>query len=157
MRIVVFSDSHGNVDILRQVMLVQSSAEVLIHLGDGERDFEQLRADYPDKVMRNVRGNSDWGSGSKLMDSIILDHKRIIFAHGHTFNVKQSPSLLLDEARGVGAHIALFGHTHFSMTDYKDGIYLMNPGSPTQPRRGRATYGIIDITEAGIVTRIIPL
>ncbi|MCL2055667.1 MAG: YfcE family phosphodiesterase [Oscillospiraceae bacterium] len=157
MRIVVFSDSHGNVDILRQIMQSQPEAEAIIHLGDGERDFDQLRLEHPDKVMRNVRGNSDWGSESKLMDTVLLEGKRIIFAHGHTLNVKQSPSMLLGEAQSAGAQIALFGHTHYSMTDYKDGVYLMNPGSPTQPRRGRATYGVIDIGPEGIATKIIPL
>lgn len=38
------------------------------------------------------------------------------------------------------------------MTDYDDGLYVMNPGSL---RGAYATYGILDITEAGIVTNIV--
>jgi len=157
MRIVVFADSHGNADVLRNILHDQRDAEVVIHLGDGEREFDELRPEHSDKIMRSVRGNSDWGSQSKMIDSIVLEQKRIIFAHGHTFNVKQSTSIILDVAIDMNAHIALFGHTHYSMTDYKQGVYLMNPGSPTNPRRGRATYGIIDITEDGIITQIVPV
>ena len=55
-------------------------------------------------------------------------------------------------AREQKADILLFGHTHNAMTDYDDGLYVMNPGSL---RGAYATYGILDITEAGIVTNIV--
>jgi putative phosphoesterase len=157
LRIIVFSDSHGNAGILRQIILSQPNAEVFIHLGDGEREFDSLREAYPDKVMRFVRGNTDWGSTAKLLDTLVLEKKRILFVHGHTFQVKQSTDLILSEAQFVGADVALFGHTHVAMTDYVDGIYLLNPGSVSQPRHGNPTYGVIDITDAGLVPRIVTL
>lgn len=157
MRIVVLSDSHGNPGILRKIAQSQASAEVFIHLGDGERDFAALEELYPDKLLRGVRGNTDWGSASKLMDMLTVEKKRILFAHGHTFQVKQSEDMILAEARLARADIVLFGHTHVAMTNYVDGIYLLNPGSVSQPRNGKPTYGLIDITQAGILTRIVQL
>lgn len=151
------SDSHGNAGVLRNIALSQSSAEVFIHLGDGEQDFMVMKELRPDRLLRSVRGNSDWGSSSKLMDMLMLERKRILFAHGHTFQVKQSEDMIIDEARLVKADVVLFGHTHLPMTNYVDGIYLLNPGSVSQPRYGKPTYGIVDITEAGIITRIIQL
>jgi putative phosphoesterase len=157
LRIIVFSDSHGNAGILREIASNQPDAEVFIHLGDGEREFDSLRESYPDKLMRNVRGNADWGSTSKLLDTLVLEKKHILFVHGHTFQTKRSSDLILSEAQLIGADIALFGHTHVAMTDYVDGIYLLNPGSVSLPRHGRPTYGVIDITDAGIVPRIVTL
>ena len=34
---------------------------------------------------------------------------------------------------------------------YDDGLYVMNPGSPSQPRGSKPGYGIVDITTAGVV------
>jgi putative phosphoesterase len=99
----------------------------------------------------------DWGSTAKFLDTLVLEKKRILFVHGHTFHVKQSTDLILSEAQLLGADVALFGHTHVAMTDYVDGIHLLNPGSVSLPRYGNPTYGVIDITDAGIVPRIVTL
>jgi putative phosphoesterase len=157
LRVIVFSDSHGNAGILREIARSQPDAEVFIHLGDGEREFDSLRESYPDKILRSVRGNGDWSSTSKLMDTLVLEKKRILFVHGHTFRAKQSSDMILAEAQLMGADIALYGHTHVAMTDYVDGIYLLNPGSVSLPRHGNPTYGVIDITDAGIVPFIVTL
>lgn len=155
MRIVVISDSHGNAAAVQKIASLHTTAEVFICLGDGERDFEPLKGRFPDKLFRSVRGNSDWGSDSPLMDMLVLERKRILFAHGHTFNVKQSSNLILNEAHYVKANIVLYGHTHLPVTDYVGGVYVLNPGSVSQPRSGKPTYGVVDITDAGIVTRIV--
>jgi putative phosphoesterase len=88
---------------------------------------------------------------------LVLEKRRILFVHGHTFQVKQSTDLIVAEAQLVQADVALFGHTHVAMTKYVDGVYLLNPGSVCQPRHGKPTYGVIDITDAGIVPRIVTL
>ena len=50
------------------------------------------------------------------------------------------------------ADIVLFGHTHLPITEYDDELYLLNPGSL---QYADGTYGIIDITDAGISVQII--
>ena len=134
-----------------------SEADIIIHLGDGGQDFEAVRALFPAKTLCLVRGNSDWGADAPVVDMLTVQGKRIFFAHGHTFQVKLSTEAIETEARRMGAHILLFGHTHVPMTHYADGLYLLNPGSISLPRAGRASYGVVDITDAGIVTRIVML
>ena len=73
--------------------------------------------------------------------------------HGHRKNVKFGYYGAVLAARQENADILLFGHTHSAMTDYDDGLYIMNPGSLGQA--GYPTYGIIDITSSGITTKII--
>lgn len=157
MRIVVFSDSHNNYFALRDIVLSQPDAEIFLHLGDGDKEFNYLATNFSFKVMRGVRGNCDWGSIGKLSDTIMAGGKKIFFTHGHAYGVKSGLDNFKQEARGVGADIAVFGHTHVAMTEYEDGIYYMNPGSVTIPQHGPASYGVIDITPAGIVTFIVSL
>lgn len=157
MRIVVFSDSHNDYFTLRDIVLSQPSAEVFLHLGDGDREFEYLKANFPFRIMRGVRGNCDWGSVGEISDTAIFASKKIFFTHGHAYGVKSGFEKLKREAVKAGADIALFGHTHVAMTEYDNGIYYMNPGSVVSPQHGPPSYGVIDVTEAGIVTFIVKL
>lgn len=157
MRIVVFSDSHNNYFALKNIVSAQRTAEMFLHLGDGEKEFDYLCTNFPFKVMRGVRGNCDWGSMGKTNDVVTVGGKKIFFTHGHTQGVKSGLDDFKREAREIGADIALFGHTHVAMTAYEDGIYYMNPGSIAAPQQGPPSYGVIDITDAGIVTFIVSL
>lgn len=49
------------------------------------------------------------------------------------------------------ADILLFGHTHQPLTDYDDGLYILNPGS----LRGRGTYGLLDVTPTGVLLNVV--
>lgn len=157
MRIVVFADSHNNYFALKNIVVKEQSADWFIHLGDGEREFETLSSSFPYRPMRNVSGNCDWGSMTKTQDTMVLEGKKIFFTHGHTLGVKSGMDMLKQQARDAGADIALFAHTHEAMTAYENGIYYMNPGSVSQPRGGAKSYGVVEITPAGIVTFIVEI
>ncbi len=155
MRILVVSDTHGRWGRLSQVILAQQSAEVVIHLGDGEEDLENVRYEFPDRMMTGVSGNCDFMSKLDGIATLTLEGKRIFFTHGHIYNVKYGYERVIEAARRREADICLFGHTHVPVTEYHDGLYLMNPGSLGHPHDGVPTYGIIDIVKGGIVTNIV--
>lgn len=145
-RILVVSDSHGDAYALRRAIEQQPRAQVIIHLGDGERDMEQAAGLYKEKRVICVRGNCDWGS---LLPALSLERvagKLLYCTHGYAENVKYGDGQLRERARACGASIALYGHTHTAVIDYDDGLYLMNPGAVAN-----GEYGIVDITPAGIV------
>ena len=48
MRILVMSDTHGDAAALRRALLAQPKAEVVIHLGDGQEDLDQVRFSFSD-------------------------------------------------------------------------------------------------------------
>ena len=151
MRVIVFSDSHGNFDVLEKIMeRHKDDGDVFIHLGDGEREFELLTYVYNDKKLLFVSGNCDWGTDKPDYDIIKLCGKTIFFTHGARFGVKGDLNIAKLFARKNEADILLYGHTHIAETSYDDGLYIMNPGSCGKPREGLPSYGIIDITEAGI-------
>ena len=98
-----------------------------------------------------VRGNCDFSGENPETRVVTAGNVRIFMAHGHDLGVRGTREVLVRLARENGCRIALYGHTHKGDTHYEEGIYVMNPGSPSQPRDGRASYGIIDLTDAGIV------
>ena len=101
-----------------------------------------------------MRGNCDWGSTLPTIGEITLEGKKIFYTHGHAYNVKYSLYQIVCAARERKADILLFGHTHQPLTDYEDGLYLMNPGSL---HGTEGSYGIVDLTPAGIVTNLVRL
>ena len=157
-RIVVISDTHKDFFTLRKIVeRHRQDTDLFLHLGDVEEDVRKRQALYPSLSIRRVRGNCDFGSKSKPVDIVELGCARILFCHGHTMFVSAGTEYLENAAREAGCNVALYGHTHVSYCRYKDGLYVMNPGSPSSPRDGKASYGIIDITETGLLPYVVKL
>jgi putative phosphoesterase len=152
LRILVVSDTHRDRYALRRALLAQPTAEVVIHLGDGEEEANEMKLNFPEKMFLQVRGNCDWGSALPAEGIAQLEGKRIFYTHGYTYNVKFGLYEAVSAARAKKADVLLFGHTHNPMTEYRDGLYIMNPGSLNG---SSGTYGTLDITPAGIVTNIV--
>ncbi len=146
MRILVVSDSHGDVFSLRLAIERQSKAALLIHLGDGEDDLAACAAVAPGLKRVQVRGNCDFGSHTPPTATEFAAGKKIFCTHGYAERVKYGDYELKAAARRQNADIALYGHTHVPVNYYEDGLYIFNPGS-----LHCGDYGVIDITAAGIV------
>lgn len=158
MRILVLSDTHGDFRRLWEIVEQhKEDASLILFLGDGLREFEDTQTLYPGLKYDCVAGNCDFGSTEKRTALIEAGGKRIFFTHGDSYGVKYSTEKLALAARSAGAEIALFGHSHCGMTAYEDGLYLMNPGSPSSPRGSKPSYGMIDIVPTGIVTSLVLL
>lgn len=155
MRILVLSDSHGNTGAILKALADQPAASTIIHLGDGERDFLDLAGPLSGRQVFQVSGNCDFGALEPWERIEIFQGVPFFLCHGHKYHVKTGLDYLFMETCKRKCKIALFGHTHLALTDYRNGVYLMNPGSVgkgTQP-----SYGIVDITPQGIACNIIPL
>lgn len=155
MRILVVSDTHGDVYTLRRAVDSQPTAEIIIHCGDGDEQVQFLKDNYKDKMIVGVRGNCDWNSWLPSVENLKVMGKKIFVTHGHLYNAKTGLYNLMCAAREADADILLFGHTHQAMTCYEDGLYILNPGSC---HGYMASYGYIDITEKGdIVTNTVSI
>lgn len=155
LRIVVVSDTHGNTWRLQEVLTQQPKADMFIHLGDGVWDVDEASPGNPARMFLRVSGNCDFGSDFPSEGETVAEGKRIFYTHGHLYYVKFGMSRITDEAVSRGADILLFGHTHVPVAEYTNGLYIMNPGSLGHPDGGNPTYGVIDITPAGIVPHIV--
>ncbi len=151
MRVLVLSDSHGDRWRVLKAVDAQPSAKYIIHLGDGEHDMAGLE-DIPGKITLQVRGNCDFGSDLPACLHGSLGGVGYYACHGHLEFAKHTDTVLWEKARDFGASVVLYGHTHRAVTTYRDGVWLMNPGSVHQ-----GEYGVIDITEQGILPILMKL
>ena len=141
-RILVFSDSHGDVSFCEKI-INKIPSDMIIHAGDYDSDANRLVKKFPDKNIQYVAGNCDFMSNSPQNLIVELDNVKIYLAHGHNERVKEESDkkTLLNAAKNNGCDIAVFGHTHFPFNETEDGIMLINPGSSHYGK----SYAIIEI------------
>ena len=154
MKILVCSDSHGNVDNMVRAV-ERSQPQLVIHLGDGWRDAEKLARLFPDLPVEQVPGNCDLRPGTPGERVLCLEDRRILLCHGHAYGVKQSllPLALAAEEQRVDA--VLFGHTHRALYDRRGELTILNPGSIgdyVQP-----SYGVLWLRREGITADLLRL
>lgn len=153
-RYLVISDSHGDVGAVYRALAAQPEAEAVLHLGDGAADLTAVSSAFPQLAFYQVRGNGDFASdaaGIPYAREECLGGKRFFLTHGHLYGVKSDPLRVIYAARERGADVLLYGHTHLPLTDYEDGLHILNPGS----LRASGTYGVVDLSDAGVVLNII--
>lgn len=149
MKILVAADTHKNFEVLDVCVKNNLDADIIIHLGDGEHEFNDIRKMYPEKAMIYVKGNTDFGNYEETHVAKIGGYK-IFCCHGHTMGVHDGLERLVSVAKENGCNIALYGHTHLYKTELIDGVYVMNPGSLDSPRNhNKPTFGVIELSEEG--------
>jgi hypothetical protein len=145
MKITVVADSHKDFHVLKSVAEANTDADLFIHLGDGQYELIDVANLYPSMKFVFVKGNADHG-GIKEERVITVGGINIFCAHGHTLDVHNGTEQLLDKAVFHECSIALYAHTHLYKTDFVNNIYVMNPGSISEPRgKNPPTYGVIEI------------
>lgn len=143
MRYDIISDTHGYLspDLLDQLQ----GADVIVHAGDicSRSDYETLRAIAP---VRLCLGNNDWASdyGPEVKDRVTF------FSSGLRWQVCHYRNRLKLRA----CDIAVFGHTHTPVLECEplSGALLVNPGSPTYPRRSHPSMARIVCDEGKVVS-----
>ena len=148
MLIGILSDSHGRVAVTARAVqaLLDAGAEMLIHLGDFER--EQVIDELVGYDARIVFGNCDWDiagltrharSVGVTVDDPIgrleVDSARIAFTHGHV-------QRLMDAAIAEGVDYLLHGHTHELRDERVGSTRVINPGALF--RAARYTAAVLD-------------
>lgn len=128
MRILVLSDSHGNVDNMRRAVLT-AKAEMILHLGDCWADAVKLGAIFPDLPLEQVAGNCDYRPGAPLEKILDIGGKRVLICHGHAYGVKDGLLNAGYAAEEKRADVFLFGHTHRRFLEKRGDTLFMNPGS----------------------------
>jgi len=151
MRIIVMSDSHTAFGRVLDIVSRNQNADLFIHLGDGEDEYDRVAARFPEKTFLAVKGNNDWHSQKPAVGFVTCDGVKIMYTHGHLFSVKWGIDQLIREGVAQDARVVLYGHTHMARKDYVDGRYILNPGSVADSYLTPAGYMVLDITPQGIV------
>ena len=162
MKILIFSDSHGNMELARKALdnHIQTT-DLIIHLGDCIADTALFAKVCPHIANINILGNCDYFSGgyNGRQDSAFYLGQtglRAFACHGHSYAVDRGTEILYAKARIEKASIAFYGHTHIADISERNGIIIMNPGSISRPRGTEpASYGIVNIEDGRILPTII--
>lgn len=157
-RILVFSDTHGDIEKAKKVIENTPGVDGVIHLGDIEMDYLALKEAYSDIPFYGVVGNNDFFSSLKREDLITIEEKKIFITHGHRYISGYSNiDSLIYKGEELGADIVLFGHTHVAFFEKENGMIIANPGSISFPRSGDRSYGVIEIENGKIGYANIPI
>ena len=172
MKILIFSDSHGDYETMHSIT-EKEIPDMIIHLGDGMAEAEQLKTKHPDIEMITCLGNKDPEHGDEeLIKCMEVCGKRFVMTHGHTlisytYIDETIGYKLTDENRLTGrnnmldciaennADILLHGHTHEPYVNCVSvaGRYcwIMNPGRVgcVEGAVHKPTYGILKINKTG--------
>ena len=149
MKYLIISDVHGWYTELQVIIEKEKDIKNIIFLGDGLRDIDKAKIDYPDRNFICVKGNCDVYAKEASMDILSIEGHKVLITHGDGFDVKSSKLGLRRAAIGLGADIALYGHTHRQYYEYMDGLYIFCPGSvaPEAASGFCPSYGIMDFSE----------
>jgi uncharacterized protein len=146
MKIIVVSDSHGNTQAVIDAVF-DENPQLILHLGDGEKDCDIIREVYPNIMLRAVRGNCDFRVREPEYDEFVVENKRVFMTHGHLYGVKFGFDSVLNEGFLKHADILLFGHTHISFNKVMQKMCIVNPGSIGREPK---TYAVLEI-EHGVI------
>ncbi len=129
LKIIAFSDSHGNHFDMEKALRKHSDAKAVIFCGDGHNDITAIQKNHTDKTFYCVKGNCDWCCDFAALQTVTLGGKKFLITHGHIQRVKESLMQLTYLGQQENADIIVFGHTHQQLTVFEGNMILINPGS----------------------------
>ncbi|PKM50921.1 MAG: hypothetical protein CVV02_09400 [Firmicutes bacterium HGW-Firmicutes-7] len=151
MKILVISDTHRHIRNVIDLMSKITDVDRIIHLGDLVADAQDIESIYGKIPIDYVSGNCDFYETNAPKEKVIsLFGKNILLTHGHYYDVKSGYKEIGLIAMQKQVDAVLFGHTHVPYIGYVNDLVLMNPGSISEPRRGRMpSYGLLEIDDQG--------
>lgn len=155
MRIGLIADTHDELvdwaGVLDRVTRPFDGVEMILHCGDltTMRALEDLDAIAPTVAVRS--GDDPPAAPPKL-----LDGPHVVAAEGVTIGLVNrlddaSPAALFDRPIDVVVH----GGTHEATTETRDGVLLVNPGSPSLATT--CTVAVLDLAGAVPAATIVPI
>jgi len=142
----VVSDTHGMLSDAASAALLGS--DVIVHAGDvgGGLVLDLLEAIAPVVLVHG--NNRDLAeAGRPQVADVVLGGVRVIVSH----RVEDLPSTFAPAEAPV--RVIVTGHTHEGRVERRCGIIRVNPGSPTQPRKGSAaTVALVSVQKDGRVS-----
>ena len=160
LQIVVTGDTHlgprRRGPLPAALLAACAQADRILHTGDvvDAALLDELAALAP---IDGVTGNCDgWDVAARMPaeQSVEIGDLRVALVHDPGPERDRRARL---RARFPGARAICFGHTHLPVCEDRDGLLLLNPGSPTERRRApwhsyaELAIGPADLLEARIV------
>jgi len=154
MKILVFADIHGSVSDMECALKIAECErpDKIVICGDlfgsftSSREIAELSARF-NAVTYFVRGNNDRDSDIALLtfgmeDNAVMYHfkRTLFFTHGDVYSKYRIPPVLKE------GDALIYGHTHRSLLQKYNGLYIGNVGSLSRPRDGQPCFMLINET-----------
>ena len=141
----------------QKVLDAFSEVDLILHAGDLTtlKVLEELEQIAP--VMA-VQGNMDRANGIDLPKARVIEAEdlRIGLVHGEVYPRADTQQLLY-LAKELNADILVSGHSHQPKIEQKEGILLLNPGSPVVPRLADRTVMLLEIKNKEVDVELIKI
>ncbi|MBE5850038.1 MAG: metallophosphoesterase [Lachnospiraceae bacterium] len=149
MKVLILSDTHGYNDTMYEVIDREAPFDMLIHCGDLEGAYDELRTKV-NCTLHVVAGNNDYDPDMDRVRVFDIGKYKAVLTHGHRYRLYSDLSPLFYLAVENHADFVFFGHTHVPMIKEEGPVTLINPGSLTYPRQhGRKPSYIVGTIEDG--------
>lgn len=167
MKIIVMSDTHGDVSFWEYIKDLLEESDFVIHAGDvlyhGPRN--PLPVGYnPSKLAELINNSKPFfiakGNCDANVDQLVLKYPiaspyiflylpplRVLVTHGEDMEEEG----LFNLADKYGINILVFGHIHTPVLKKKDKTVLLNPGSPSLSKTSNKTIAIIENKKIAII------
>ncbi len=159
MRVLLTSDTHGprSAPLPPALLRAATQADVVVHAGDwcDVETWQQLGT--ASRTLVGVVGNNDGADLRAVLPEVadvVIGGLRVVVVHDAGAAAGRERRCA---ARFPGADLVVFGHSHvpWDSTINVDNrsMHLLNPGSPTEPRRQpEPTYLKLIITDRRVVS-----
>ncbi len=118
--------------------------------GNGDPSYFAISYD----IGKNNANARTLPKGSVIMpDKLVLtaNGQQILFVHGHIEGVDYGYNKLGLDAKMLGVHYAVHGHTHIPAFEQRGDFTFINPGSISRPRGGSpASFAILTVEKTFI-------
>lgn len=173
-RVGLISDTHipeAGDALPKDVFRLFQGVDLILHAGDIHvlPVLDWLEAIAP---VYGVRGNGDDGGSGRplvpddprLLETQVLEIGGLRIGMLHTFPWYMEYPHSLQEGMlrrfGQAVDVVVHGDTHVAEVEHREGLLLVNPGSPTLPNnltRRAGTVGILEITGGHAEARLFQL
>ncbi|MFN2467540.1 MAG: metallophosphoesterase family protein [Gaiellaceae bacterium] len=160
LKLAVISDTHlprGSRALPQECLRLLGDADLILHAGDvvAAAVLEELRKLAP---VEAVRGNMD---EPELRAA--LPERRVVETGGVRLGMVHDPGPLAGRPARLaalfpGCDAVVCGHTHVPQVESHDGVWILNPGSPTERRRAPFRSMLLaEVDAEGLRPRLHPL
>ncbi|MBO9541900.1 YfcE family phosphodiesterase [bacterium] len=155
-RLLVVSDTHGRAN-LPAIARLAEGCDLIVHLGDGFKDGQQLALMQPVPIVQ-VLGNNDLPLDVVPEKQIELEGWPILLTHGHRHGVKHDLVKLVGHADDMDCRLVLFGHIHRRAYQDAGRVQAFCPSSAAYNYDGTPpSVGLIDFFPDRIAHHWLPI
>lgn len=147
MKLVVFSDAHGDRKVIQRIVKFNMDADYYISLGDSELPHKFLL----ELDVLAIKGNYPLDAGFVFEKILDVEGKKVLLTHGHKLNLSSGLIPMITYGTQQNVDIILYGHTHVARADRVQDLLMINPGSVSRPRSDNPpSYLILTITRDNV-------